>query len=246
MLITGLKPYELAREVISDMRRLDGWIFTQHSSFQRWLASNRKAEWYATQWKSPNHNLWKVMLHTFGFKEKMEDRYIAYTLVNGRYGRYLVRPMSGSSGFFLIIYIPHFFKRYRQRMNLGDKLKPEQLMRRYMRNNITAYNVGDNGDVEIVTEEGIALGYFIFPRLMFVKTFITHEMSKGDQIERYGDGLAKVHDDKDYPESDYAQNEIRDFVGNLEDYTKRYKEFEQKHKQEKENGTSNQVDGQDS
>jgi hypothetical protein len=73
-------------------------------------------------------------------------------------------------------------------MKLGDKLKPEQLMRRYLRHNTSATNTGEETNIELTSEEGIGLGVFVFADIMLMKTFITYDMSKGQQVERFNDG----------------------------------------------------------
>ena len=77
-------------------------------------------------------------------------------------------------------------------MKLGDKLKPEQLIRRYLRNNTSGINTGKKLNVEVTTKEGIALGNIIYKRLVIINTFITYDMSYGKQVERFNDGRERA------------------------------------------------------
>jgi hypothetical protein len=61
-------------------------------------------------------------------------------------------------------------------------------MRRYLRNNTSATNTGEETNIELTSKEGIGLGTFVFANIMLMKTFITYDMSKGQQVERFNDG----------------------------------------------------------
>ena len=191
MLLVGMKPQELLAEVSDDLKKIAAWFPSQHAIAHRWMLKQKLPAWFCTQYKSARNNVWKIMWEIQSRKFP-PGAMVEYTTINGKHGRFVIKPQISAGGFFIILYIPHFFKRYRERMKLGDKLKPEQLIRRYLRNNTTGFNTGKKLNVEVTTKEGIALGNVIYKRLVIINTFITYDMSYGKQVERFNDGRERA------------------------------------------------------
>ena len=76
-------------------------------------------------WKSKNGNVWTWMLDIEGEDQAMMT---FFTTINTDNGLFVFKPQVTPQGFILIVYLPHFFKRYRERMKLGPKLKTLQVM----------------------------------------------------------------------------------------------------------------------
>jgi len=191
MLLVGMKPQELLAEVSDDLKKIAAWFPSQHAIAHRWMLKQKLPAWFCTQYKSARNNVWKIMWEIQSRKFPT-GALVEYTTINGKHGRFVIKPQISAGGFFIILYIPHFFKRYRERMKLGDKLKPEQLIRRYLRNNTSGINTGKKLNVEVTTKEGIALGNIIYKRLVIINTFITYDMSYGKQVERFNDGRERA------------------------------------------------------
>ena len=191
MLLVGMKPQELLAEVSDDLKKIAAWFPSQHAIAHRWMLKQKLPAWFCTQYKSARNNIWKIMWEIQSRKFPT-GALVEYTTINGKHGRFVIKPQISAGGFFIILYIPHFFKRYRERMKLGDKLKPEQLIRRYLRNNTSGINTGKKLNVEVTTKEGIALGNVIYKRLVIINTFITYDMSYGKQVERFNDGRERA------------------------------------------------------
>jgi hypothetical protein len=191
MLLVGMKPQELLAEVSDDLKKIAAWFPSQHAIAHRWMLKQKLPAWFCTQYKSARNNVWKIMWEIQSRKFPT-GALVEYTTINGKHGRFVIKPQISAGGFFIILYIPHFFKRYRERMKLGDKLKPEQLIRRYLRNNTSGINTGKKLNIEVTTKEGIALGNIIYKRLVIINTFITYDMSYGKQVERFNDGRERA------------------------------------------------------
>lgn len=191
MLLVGMKPQELLAEVSDDLKKIAAWFPSQHAIAHRWMLKQKLPAWFCTQYKSARNNVWKIMWEIQSRKFPT-GALVEYTTINGKHGRFVIKPQISAGGFFIILYIPHFFKRYRERMKLGDKLKPEQLIRRYLRINTSGINTGKKLNVEVTTKEGIALGNVIYKRLVIINTFITYDMSYGKQVERFNDGRERA------------------------------------------------------
>lgn len=191
MLLVGMNPQELLAEVSDDLKKIAAWFPSQHAIAHRWMLKQKLPAWFCTQYKSARNNVWKIMWEIQSRKFPT-GALVEYTTINGKHGRFVIKPQISAGGFFIILYIPHFFKRYRERMKLGDKLKPEQLIRRYLRNNTSGINTGKKLNIEVTTKEGIALGNVIYKRLVIINTFITYDMSYGKQVERFNDGRERA------------------------------------------------------
>ena len=191
MLLVGMKPQELLAEVSDDLKKIAAWFPSQHAIAHRWMLKQKLPAWFCTQYKSARNNVWKIMWEIQSRKFPT-GALVEYTTINGKHGQFVIKPQISAGGFFIILYIPHFFKRYRERMKLGDKLKPEQLIRRYLRNNTSGINTGKKLNIEVTTKEGIALGNVIYKRLVIINTFITYDMSYGKQVERFNDGRERA------------------------------------------------------
>ena len=162
-----MKPSELLTEVSDDLKRIAAWFPSQHAIAHRWMLKQKLPAWYCAQRETPRHNIWNVMWRIES-RQHPTGSLVEYTTLNSSFGKFVIKPQIQSSGFLIMVYIPHFFKRYRERMNLGDKLNPEQLIRRYLRNNTSGMNTGKGLNVEVTTNEGIGLGNIIFKRLILM------------------------------------------------------------------------------
>lgn len=108
-------------------------------------------------------------------------------------GRFIYMPTLIQGKFLLIVYPPHFFSRYAQRMNLS--LSGIELVKYFFERNAS---YGFTHKTELVSEktaiehvygscsDGIALGDLTASGLVVLfKTFITYEMLKGEQVENF-------------------------------------------------------------
>lgn len=143
---------------------------------------------------SQNHNRWLLTWEAHTRKNYGDN--ILFTMAcifNNANGRLVVMPyfQDGHSLSF-IIFLPHFFQRFAERMNLS--LTGEDLIKRYLQYNINfsiktkEEFISENKkviEVQCTSAEGIALGYQLADSSFFFKTFITYEMAKGKQIEEF-------------------------------------------------------------
>lgn len=224
MLLVGMKPQELLAEVSDDLKKIAAWFPSQHAIAHRWMLKQKLPAWFCTQYKSARNNVWKIMWEIQSRKFPT-GALVEYTTINGKHGRFVIKPQISAGGFFIILYIPHFFKRYRERMKLGDKLKPEQLIRRYLRNNTSGINTGKKLNIEVTTKEGIALGNVIYKRLVIINTFITYDMSYGKQVERFNDGRERA-DNVEYVEmyDEDVVSEMREIGIDAKDFATKVQE----------------------
>lgn len=173
---------EMAKELLNDLALLKRFTDTRQYLVADMFV-RKKMSHITDTWKSPKGNLWTWMCE---INKDLKASMTFFTTINSRYGRYVFKPQITPYGFIIIVYLPHFFKRYRERTHTGTKLTTMQLIRRYFRrnNNAVAENRG-KGRIEVATAEGVGLGNFINLRTRLLRTFITRDMAYGSQENRF-------------------------------------------------------------
>lgn len=183
-------------------------------------------------WKSKNGNVWTWMLDIEGEDQAMMT---FFTTINTDNGLFVFKPQVTPQGFILIVYLPHFFKRYRERMKLGPKLKTLQVIRKYFRRNGNAtQEYRGKGRIEITSADGVGLGNFVSLRIRLLRTFITRDMAYGDQEERFAsqeEFRQKVIEGHPIY-GDEVHNELREFGLSEQDLFEKWKEYYQEQKEE--------------
>lgn len=139
---------------------------------------------------SPRKNKWIILWEARNRKNVGDDSLISFVCYQETpHGRYAYMPTWANKKLILIIYPPHFFSRFAERMNMD--LSGVELIKRYFeKNNSYAYEFGtaDDSRQQIYGSslEGIALGLRNTEHdIILFKTFITYDMSKGAQIETF-------------------------------------------------------------
>ena len=117
-----------------------------------------------------------------------------YTTLQDEDGIYVYKPIISEDGLRIIVLQPHVFRRYRERLDLGDKLKPGQLIRRFMKLNLSGSfmpsgKYKDEPSWSLCTEEGVVLGIYISERVFLGRTFIKYDMAhEGRQADTLREG----------------------------------------------------------
>lgn len=139
---------------------------------------------------SPRKNKWIILWEARNKKNVGDDSLISFVCYQEtEHGRYAYMPTWVDKKLILIIYPPHFFSRFGERMNLN--LSGVELIKRYFeKNNSYAYELGAaaEGRQQIYGSslEGIALGLkSVEHEIILFKTFITYEMTKGSQVDAF-------------------------------------------------------------
>ena len=190
MLTAKMEVDEVMREVMQDVRWTEGWYeMNMRMLIKEILRSGHIPCTAVRQVTSPvTRNVWTLML-TIPSMQKPLPMCVRYTTLQDEDGVYVYQPIQSGDGMRLLVFMPHFFRRYRERMALGDKLKTHQLIRRYMKLNRdgTFKAVGRHKGYTswaICTEEGVTLGGFCTELCFLCKTFITHDMLRDGRQAR--------------------------------------------------------------
>ncbi len=172
---------DVMREIMTDVRWLENYQTMQKKFIIKELL--RMGTLPATQVKqlrSPKtQNEWTI-LYTIRKSMPPVPFSVIYTTLQNEDGIYVYNPIISEDGLRLVILQPHFFRRYRERLGLGDKLKTPQLIRRYMKLNLNKQMIGDWPDAERPS---------YIPKYHLRRTFITYDMAhEGAQAETLSEG----------------------------------------------------------
>lgn len=200
MLTAQMDIEDVVREIMTDVRWLENYQTMQARIIAKELL--RMGTVPATlvrQLRSPKtQNEWTI-LYTIRRGVAPLPVSMKYTTLQEEDGIYVYNPIISEDGIRIVILQPHFFRRYRERLGLGDKLKTPQLIRRYMKLNLNGSFMPSghrNGEPvwSLCVEEGVVLGVYIGERVFLGRTFITYDMahegiqaetlSKGDESRR--------------------------------------------------------------
>lgn len=207
MIVYTMSEAELKNEVMKDLLNAFRWEDRNSNKFRRVvLKATRFPVQFAYNYTSPRKNKWIILLEARTRKEIKDDCRITYVVTyESPHGAYVVMVSWVNNGNpQLIIYPPHFFSRFRERMNLSEK--GILLMIRFFHNNSsyvydkqTKIIAEDKYYVEVYgsTREGVCLGILSTENNILFRTFVTYDMLKGDQIKKFTENeriRKEIHD----------------------------------------------------
>ena len=185
MIFLGMDVQDIMREFSEDYLLLNRYDATRRSKMVGWFERRKQVKVDMYQWRSPRGNVWHVM---YWRNDAGKCEIAQFMVIESTIGKFVLKPQMTGDGFLILFYLPHFIKRYRQRMKLGSKMTTMQVIRRYIRNNATGTTHSYPGRVrmyfEVTTNEGVGLGTWINLRARLMKTFITYDMTYGEQRVR--------------------------------------------------------------
>jgi hypothetical protein len=187
---------ELMSEVISDSANVLRFIDAIDNKFRRLVLKTTKfpvRKCY--EYTSRKKNKWLIFLEARKKKEVRDmERLTLVACYDTPHGIYAVMPTYEKGNNRIIIYPPHFFSRYAKRC--GIELSGIELMKRFFPENcsyvyahkqITIDEEHIAIEVYGSTSEGVAMGIVSEHGNFLFRTFITYEMSKGEQIEKFAE-----------------------------------------------------------
>lgn len=224
MLLISMNKEELTRQIAEDFLQVKQYT-DLHSEAIRGRVWRKGERHICEKWKSKNGNEWTWMLDIdYEYNAMMTF----FTTIDTQSGRFVFKPQVTPHGFILLVYLPHFFKRYRERMKMGSKLTPMQLIRKYFRRNGNAtQEYRGKGRIEITSADGVGLGNYVSLRIRLLRTFITRDMAYGSQEERFAsqeEYRQKVIEGRPIYGDD-VHNELREFGLSEADLLEKWKEY---------------------
>lgn len=208
MIVYTMTEEELFIEVVTDMGNAFKYSDAKDQKFRRMVIKSNRFPVYAHSiYTSPRKNIWLILFEARTKKEIGEDCRITFvTCYNSPHGYYAVMVSFTNNRQHLILYPPHFFSRYAERCNIN--LSGIDLMLRFFKQNasyvfeLKETTVGDNlirTEVFGSTKEGVAMGFRSIGGNILFKTFITYNMTKGEQVSEFAENekiRKEIHETK--------------------------------------------------
>lgn len=199
MIVATMTEEELIKEVRSDMVNAFRFSDSKDQKFRRMVLKSTtfpvRSYCYYT---SPKKNKWIILFEARSKKEIGDScRFTFACAYNSAHGYYAVMPTTTNGTHHLIMYPPHFFSRFADRC--GIELTGVDLIRRYFTLNPSyAFEIKEN-EVYGSSEDGVAMGLMSAKGSVLFKTFITYEMTKGEQVKVFAENekiRKEIHNSK--------------------------------------------------
>lgn len=133
---------------------------------------------FILNYTDPRKNLWHVLV----IAGRTGFQFMPFLEYNDSNGYYRIILHSHKSDT-LQIFTGHFFSRVRERIGLGDSGTNVtiEIFRFLHVNNVNQPVLRQDNVVQIEFQEGVGLGYSYGQGVYIIKTFITHDMLRGEQ-----------------------------------------------------------------
>ena len=194
MILPSFTPEQIVDEFRKDLANIFYYADHQKQRLRKAALKARKFPvaihgWHAT----PMKNRWLYILAAHSKKDYDDTSMVTFVLTfRDQQGKtWAMMQSTFKDNPLVIFYTPHLFARYNQRMNLN--LKGEDLIYRYFKFNASAsYSIKTTmidetqykQEITATTLEGVSMGLRATVGVL-LKTFISYEMAKGEQIEQF-------------------------------------------------------------
>lgn len=196
MIVPTMSPEEIYREIIEDGMDIMRMFNVKVIYMKQQMIRTKKSRWAETiHLKSRRQNSWSISVDLSSFT-KLCAFYLKAEDKNGlvAYSWFFAHELPVVTRF-----NPHFFKRYRERMQL-EEVNPHQIIKQFFKHNpvfTPAYSEQDEKGVMLSAfrmKEGMGMGRtWADTPIVEVKTFLPHRMLNKSQAELANQLL---HDEK--------------------------------------------------
>ncbi len=197
---------EMKKEVMTDMVNTFSFSDRMDKKFRRLVIKSSRFPVYSVfEYRSPKKNRWIVFFEARSKKEFGDNSRVTFVCTyESKNGLHAIMFTNTNNKAHLIVYPPHFFSRYANRMNI--ELTGIELIKQFFKyNNSYVYDiVRKKLDENTYMDEcrgsgldGISLGFLTTEGNVLFKTFITYDMLKGEQISKFTENekiRREIHD----------------------------------------------------
>ena len=191
MILPTFTEKEFEKEFFEDFKNVLRYMEYKKRKFQKAIrsANHFPIKTKFIEYSSPMKNTWNVQLQCDSKKSEPTIKIILlHSDKKGKRCATLATKINNRP--IMVQYLAHFFERCKERKNI--QLFGVDLIQHYFNvtdgsgSNMKPSNgkYGSNYDIASETSEGIELGTATHIGLL-IKTFITHEMAKGNQVEEF-------------------------------------------------------------
>lgn len=208
MIVDGMNYEEIQKEVLLDFDNMERYLHWKKKDISKFARRQEKFPCtHIIEWISPKKNRWIIM--SVLFKKNIHNGggavmgAVIQKYPKGFAAHQVAINFSGWQ--YVTTYLPHFFDKYAERMNL-DKTGVD-LIKHFFRHNHVADNdftktlsgkgSRDTDTIHMCFGEGVGMGQVLSNRHALLKTFITYDMTSQNQEEVFTD--LRI-DSKDYQE----------------------------------------------
>ncbi|SHJ06436.1 hypothetical protein SAMN05443429_108102 [Cruoricaptor ignavus] len=192
MIVSTMSEAEMVSEIHKDFPELAVFTELKDKEYRRAVIKASKFPFFMRFYKkTKGGNRWMLIYEARKKKDRKNSRIHFVLMIDTPRGFWALMPTYFDDHMHCIFFMPHFFSRYRQRCNLEESR--ENLIYKYFRRNPDyIYEIATKQEGEVSWQEvygsckdGVALGVATVEGNVFFKTFITYEMTKGQQIETF-------------------------------------------------------------
>lgn len=184
MIVPAMSVAEIQNELYKDYKNCISIVEKNKNLYRRGIIKASKFPIYfkPIEYTSPSRNNFLIYVDA----KSKKDALIPFVTVVGYYQRpegiYAAMIIPFHSGKFnVLIYPPHFFKRYKERY-VKEDLSSLELIKIFFKNNPTyILQTVENDNFRGTCNQGFVFGSFLNPTISIVKTYISNDMLKGDQ-----------------------------------------------------------------
>jgi hypothetical protein len=216
MIVPAMSEIEIQNELSNDYESCITRVQKDMNKYRRGIIKASKFPIYfkPIEHTSPSRNNFIIYVNA----KSKKDAFMPFVTIVGYYHRpegiyaAMIFPVAGEK-FNMLIYPPHFFKRYKERY-IKEDLNSLEVIKTFFRNNPTyMLQAVEKENFRGSCIQGFVFGKFLNPTISIVKTFISCDMLKGEQTSLNDILLNELND---YSESTKKPNvSIKSFNNRL-------------------------------
>jgi len=184
MIVPAMSETEIQNELSKDYKSCIARIQKDMNKYRRGIIKASKFPFYfkPIEHTSPSKNNFIIYVDAKSKKDALMPFITIVAYYNRPEGIYaaMIFPVFGGK-FKVLIYPPHFFKRYKERY-IKEDLSNIMVIKAFFRNNPTyMLQVVEDENFSGSCNQGFVFGKILNPSISIIKTFISTDMLKGDQ-----------------------------------------------------------------
>ena len=198
MLVDSMTFDEVRKEVMSEYDTMLRIAYYRKKSAEHFAKRQTKFPCvYLTEWMSPKKNRWLIMYILFKrntHKGKAGIMGCCFQKYPKGFALHQTA-LNYNKDVYITTYLPHFFERYAERMHV-DKTGVDLIKHFYRHNhaadNDTTQELSGKGSrtdnsIHMCFDEGIGMGEYLNFEHVVLKTFVTYDMTSGEQKEVFSE-----------------------------------------------------------
>lgn len=186
MIVPSMSLTEIHKELTRDYDYCLARIKRDMNQYRRSIIKSSKfpMQFKPIEYVSPSRNHFIILIDAKSKKQANTPFFCIvgyYLRPEGIYAALLIPKIGGGKR--IILYPPHFFERYKQRYLNEDVCTLDAIKTYFKVNSTNIIEFGENNKFRGSCYQGLILGEKLCDDILIIKTFVSKEMLKGEQIE---------------------------------------------------------------